>query len=306
MEQSTQQAFIVALMQTDGRFIQHIHHPDQAGPNLARQTNTLCFTTGECFRGTGQGKVVQADIHQKTETFNNLFQDFLGNLRPLTVQLQVPEEVQGFPDRHFGNLRQRHARYIHMTRFLTQTAALTARTGLIGDIFRQLFAHTVGFGFAVATLHIMQHAFKRVIAHHHITTIVHVTEFYRGVATAVQHHFFRLRTQRIKRFIQIKLVMISDRFQHLEVIKTAFIPATDRAAGQTQFRIGHHFMRIKILLHTQAITARTGTGRVVEREQPRFQFTQGIAAFRTGEVRGENQRLRFVIVHIRNINQSTG
>jgi hypothetical protein len=94
------------------------------------------------------------------------------------------------------------------------------------------------------------------------------------MTAAVQDHFFRLRRQRIKWFIEVKMVMVGHRFQHLEIIETAFIPATDCTAGQTQFRIRHHLMRIKILLHPETIAGRARSRRVVERKQTRFQFTQ--------------------------------
>ena len=41
MNQRAEQTFVIALMQADGRLIQHIHHADQAGANLACQANTL-------------------------------------------------------------------------------------------------------------------------------------------------------------------------------------------------------------------------------------------------------------------------
>ena len=44
MFQRIQQAIIVALMQANGRFIQHVHNAGQAGTNLRGQTNPLGFT----------------------------------------------------------------------------------------------------------------------------------------------------------------------------------------------------------------------------------------------------------------------
>ena len=49
VNQGAEQALVVALVQADGRLIEHVHHAHQARANLARQTNTLGFTAGERF-----------------------------------------------------------------------------------------------------------------------------------------------------------------------------------------------------------------------------------------------------------------
>ena len=38
-------AFVVTLMQADGRFVQHIEHANQPTPDLTRQSNPLRFTS---------------------------------------------------------------------------------------------------------------------------------------------------------------------------------------------------------------------------------------------------------------------
>ncbi|MNE60059.1 hypothetical protein D3C80_1551830 [compost metagenome] len=49
MNQRAEQALVIALMQADRRFIQHVHHANQTRTNLACQTDTLRFTAGEGF-----------------------------------------------------------------------------------------------------------------------------------------------------------------------------------------------------------------------------------------------------------------
>ena len=65
MHQGIEQAFIIALVQTDGRFVQHIHHAHQARTDLAGQANPLRFTARQGFRRTGEGEITQPDIHQE-------------------------------------------------------------------------------------------------------------------------------------------------------------------------------------------------------------------------------------------------
>ena len=49
VDKRTQQTLVIALMQTDRWFIQHVHYTDQTRADLACQTNTLGLTAGECF-----------------------------------------------------------------------------------------------------------------------------------------------------------------------------------------------------------------------------------------------------------------
>ena len=63
--QGFNQAVVITLVQTDGGLIKNIHYPNQAGANLARQADTLRFTTGECVRATIQGEIIESNIHQE-------------------------------------------------------------------------------------------------------------------------------------------------------------------------------------------------------------------------------------------------
>ncbi len=120
-----------------------------------------------------------------------------------------------------------------------------------------------------------------------IATIVHVFEFNVFFARTVQHHFMHVRAQAAPRRFDVELIVICQRFQHLEVIEVAAIPASDRTASQRQFRILDHAVRIEILLHAKAVTGWAGPRRVVKRKQAWFQFTHTIAANWAGEVGGK-------------------
>ena len=115
-----------------------------------------------------------------------------------------------------------------------------------------------------------------------------------------------VRAQAAPRRFDVELIVICQRFQHLEVIEVAAIPASDRTASQRQFRILDHAVRIEILLHAKAVTGRAGPCRVVKRKQSRLQFTHTVAANWAGEISGEQQLFRFRVVHIRNYRGTTG
>ena len=47
MTQRLQQATVVALMQSDRRLVEHIHHAGESGADLRGETNALRFAPGE-------------------------------------------------------------------------------------------------------------------------------------------------------------------------------------------------------------------------------------------------------------------
>ena len=60
--QGCQQLVIVALMQTNARFIQNICHAHQAGADLGCQADSLCLTAGQSTSSPGQRQVFQSYI----------------------------------------------------------------------------------------------------------------------------------------------------------------------------------------------------------------------------------------------------
>ena len=46
--QRLQQTVVVALMQADGRFVEHIKHPREPRPDLRGKTDTLAFPAAQC------------------------------------------------------------------------------------------------------------------------------------------------------------------------------------------------------------------------------------------------------------------
>ncbi|SSL81098.1 Uncharacterised protein [Klebsiella pneumoniae] len=177
MDQGAEQAFVIALVQADRGFIQHVHHANQPGANLACQTDTLGFAAGERFRRAGERQVVEADVDEEFQTIANLFQHFFGDFRPLAGELQIVEEIHRMADAHIGDGRQRGVFHKHVARLATQTRAVAAGARTVADELRQLFAHRAGFRLFVTALHVMQHAFERMAAHRGIAAVVHVFEF---------------------------------------------------------------------------------------------------------------------------------
>ncbi|VGP67581.1 hypothetical protein SB00610_03288 [Klebsiella quasipneumoniae subsp. similipneumoniae] len=298
MDQGPEQALVIALVQADGGLIQDVHHANQSGANLARQTDTLGLAAGERFRRAGERQVVEADVDEELQAIANLFQHFFGDFRPLAGELQIVKEVHRVADAHIGNGRQRGVFHKHVARLTAQTRTVAAGARAIADELRQLFAHRAGFRLFVAALHVMQHAFERMAAHRGVAAVVHVFEFNILFTGTVQDHFLHAGAEGAPRRFNVKLIVLRQRLQHLEVVEVTPIPAADGAARQRQLRILHHAIGVEILLHAETVAGRAGTRRVVEGEQARLQLAHAVAADRAGEVGGKQQLFRFLIIHI--------
>ncbi|CAH0301307.1 hypothetical protein SRABI106_03781 [Rahnella aquatilis] len=144
----------------------------------------------------------------------------------------------------------------------------------------------------------MQYAFKRMATNRGITAIVDVFEFNGGFAGTVQDGVLHVTAQFVKRRFHVEIIMLTERAQHLEIIEVTTIPAADSPTRQRKLRVLHHTIRVEELLHTQPVTGRTGSRRVVEREHTRFKLAHAVAAHRTGKVGREQHFFGFRVIHI--------
>jgi hypothetical protein len=64
--QRLQQAGVVALVQADGRLVEHIEHAGQARADLAGQADALALAARQGARGARQVEVVEADVRSGT------------------------------------------------------------------------------------------------------------------------------------------------------------------------------------------------------------------------------------------------
>src|SRR5690606_23048155 len=67
--QRAQQALVVALVEADGRLVEHVHHAHQAGADLAGQADALGLAAGQRLGAPLQVEVVQPDVHQEAQAF---------------------------------------------------------------------------------------------------------------------------------------------------------------------------------------------------------------------------------------------
>ena len=66
--QGLEQALVVALMQSNGRFVKHVHHARQAGANLGGQPNPLAFSARQRVGPAVEGQVIEANAVKEGKT----------------------------------------------------------------------------------------------------------------------------------------------------------------------------------------------------------------------------------------------
>ena len=105
--QRAEQACIVALMQTDGGFIQDVHDAGEARAHLARQADALGLPAREGLGAAVQGQVVQPHILEEAQTIADILENPRGHFRAPAGQVQAAQRRQGIAHRQMGDLRQR-------------------------------------------------------------------------------------------------------------------------------------------------------------------------------------------------------
>ena len=73
--QGAQETVVVALMKADRGLVENVHHPDQAGADLAGQADALGLAAGERVGTALQRQVVEPDIDQELQTRMDFMND---------------------------------------------------------------------------------------------------------------------------------------------------------------------------------------------------------------------------------------
>ena len=137
-------------------------------------------------------------------------------------------------------------------------------TGRSGYVFRQFISNARGFGVAVPALHVRKNALKGVAPLKHAAAIIDVGKLDFFVTATVQQNAFVLFGQLVKRLVDVETVVCRKRGQQMKVIDVAPIPATDCTCRKARLRVCDYALLVKILSHTQTITAIAGACWVVK------------------------------------------
>ena len=118
------------------------------------------------------------------------------------------------------------------------------------------------------------------------------------ILTAEQHEILDLGRQALERRFDVEFGVAGERLDQLKIIGIAPVPPSHGTAGERQVWIRDHFLGIEKFLGAEAVAARTGTDRAVEREQAGFELGQRIIANRAGEFVREHELCALRVIHV--------
>ena len=131
--QRGQKPVVVALVQTNRRFVQNIENARQARADLAGQTDTLAFTARQSACIPRQCQILKPHVVQEPKAFANFLQDRAGDFVLLFAQRlwHALRPSVGILDRHLDHLPHMQAADFHRQRFFPQAVATTGAASTV-------------------------------------------------------------------------------------------------------------------------------------------------------------------------------
>jgi len=189
----------------------------------------------------------------------------------------------------------------HMARIALEAGAVAVGARLGAAVTREVFAHQLRIGFAVAPRHVGDDPFERVLLADLFALrgprLHDVAELDLLFARAVQDDLLHLGREVFERCLHIELVVLRQAFQHAEVKAVAPVPALDGAAGQAQAWKSDHPLGVEEFHRADAVAAGAGALRRVEGEHARLQLGDRVVAHRAGKAGVEQVLLAAVHLH---------
>ena len=282
-------------MQADRRLVQDVHDAHETGADLARETDALRFATRQRLGAAVEGEVVEADVHEEPQPGSDLLDDLLGDGAARALECELREVLQGVLDGTRGDLGRGPAVDVHVAGFLAEAGSAARGTRTDREVLLQALPHRRRLRFVEAALHVGDDPFERVPPVHLVAAVVDVAEVDAVAARAEQDGVLLPLAELPERRVHLELVMAREGLQQVEVVDVAAVPAANRAVGDARTRVGDDEVGVEVLLDAEAVALLAGPDGVVEREQPRLEFADAVAALRAREPRGENQVLRLAL-----------
>ena len=291
--QAVEQPPVVALVQADGRLVEHVEHAGQARADLARQPDPLRFAARERARVARERQIVEPDIDQKPQPRADLLDDRRGDLVLLPAELprRRLDPGQRLADRQLRDLADMVAGDLYRQRLGPQPMAVAGMAGPAALIALELLADPGAVGLAIAPLHVRNDALEGPLDRVDAAAVI-IAELDRLVVRAAQHHLADVLGQLGPGRRMAEAVVLGQRLQRLpEIGRLLPRPGGERALHQAQALVRHDQPLVEEQLGTQAAAIRAGAERRVEREQPRLDLRDRKTRNGAGELFREHRAL---------------
>ena len=290
-DERVDESAVVALVQTDRRFVEHVQGADETGTDLAGQANALSLATCKRARRSRQREVVEADVEQEAEACVDLLGDTLGDHPIALAEHQPAEELRRIADAHVAHLGDVLVVHPHCERCRLEAGAVARGARHEPHVTLVLLTTPVALGTLVAALDPRDHTLVggAVLPGAPIPVLVLHLQV---AGHAVQDDLLLLGGVRAVRRTEIDLVGLGHRFEHArEVLGVRTAPRCDRALVDAHVGVGDDEFRVDFEGGAQSVTYGAGTVRGVEREVARSELFVARATRRAHEVLTEGERL---------------
>ena len=266
-DQSVDQSPVVALVQTDRGFVQHVEHPHEARPDLRRQPDPLSFPAGERRGAPPEREVVEPDIQQEAQAGVDLLEHPLGDRGLPVVELDLLEEVVDIADAHLAHVEDVAAPDEDRQRFRPQAGPLARGTRNLSEVL--LVPVSGPFRIRLRTTPLEPR--DDPLVHGPVGTRpvepVLVADVDVLIVGAVHDDFPGLLRQPLERHVRLEAERLRCRGQQtLEVLESLARPRSQRPFLQRQVRVRNHQLEVDLEVRSQPVAALARTVGRVERE----------------------------------------
>ena len=304
----TEKPVVVARMQTDGRFVENVQHAAKARTDLRGQANALRFAAGERGGRAIQAEIAETDGQQKIEALGDLFQRPAGNLSLARRELRQ-DLVDGGArraQRQRREIRDGPSGQLHGQRFRTQALAVANGAQRGGHVLRHPLAIRVGVGFLKVALQEFQNAGEAKALVRAFLLVgagrLLLRELFIRRRIAVQQEILDAWRKLLERRLEVEAVSVGGQLQR--ALEHRGAGAGSQAAIEQRPRpVDDDARRIEIVFRAETVASGTRAVRRIEAEGARFQYGNGDAAIRAGQLLGKNVVLA---AHDRDRDQTAG
>ena len=286
------QLIVIALVQADAGFIQHIQHAGQCAADLGRQADALAFAAGKRRCAARQGQVPQTHALQKAQTLFDLFEDGgSDDFIPLGHFCRL-DKFQLLVHAHIAELGNVDAAHRDSEAGGLQALAVAGGALLAGHDKGDFLLDPLAACFTEAALQVGDNALKRVhigAGAEHILAL-HLDFFSSSAIQDGVHGFF---AHLLDGGIQRKAIALAQRFViHFRDGALRIIPAAglDGTFADGLARIRNHAGRVHLHKGAQAGAGFTGAKGIVKAEHAGGKFVNGNTVLRAGIVLAELHR----------------